>query len=519
MTGTPVENSLTDFWSLFDTVKPGLLGSFQDFNRTWVLPVSRAMKQGRVEEAQQLRVSLGRDLRAAAGHYMLRRTKEEKLDGLPRKIVHDGALEPQYSAQMSGEQLARYNSVVNGIAMARANGDAAQLRTLLLPSLRSLQKVSLYPELLAGEPAVPNKDLEADEVRKLLARSAKLAVLLNILDEISDRDEKVIIFVINRTLQRILAVALAKIYSLASISIVNGEAPSVSRTRTGKQPRRRAGEKADDFGDDRSRMERIRDFEKEPGFQIICMSPLAAGVGLTVTGANNVIHLERHWNPAREAQATDRVYRIGATRDVHVYLPLLRHPTLMSFDENLNELLRRKTEIRDTVMAAEEVQAADFDSQKLFGTEILPSAPVTSEWLKIMNWEVFEAVTASLAGRIFQGTSWLTRRTGDHGADVVVCADGKNAIIECKLSRHTYGISEAACKPYTACREYAERLGKPFDTAVLAVNAPAVAQNVRDRAASLGVTIWDRAFLAEELDRQPLLWHDVERMLHSERLA
>lgn len=514
MTGTPVENSLTDFWSLFDTVKPGLLGSFQDFNKTWVQPVSSAMKQGKTDEAQQLRISLGRNLRDTAGHYMLRRTKEEKLDGLPRKIVHDGALEPQYSAEMSGEQLARYNSVVNGIAMARADEDGARLRTLLLPSLRSLQNVSLYPDLLAGEPALPNSGAEYTDVRKLLTKSAKLELLLNILDEIRDRDEKVIIFVINRTLQRFLATTLECIYKLPNISIVNGETPSVTRNSSGRQLRR-TGQQTDN----RSRIERIRDFEKQPGFQIICMSPLAAGVGLTVTGANNVVHLERHWNPAREAQATDRVYRIGATKDVHVYLPLLRHPTLMSFDENLNELLRRKTELKDAVMTVEEVQAADFDRQKLFGTEILPSARVTSEWLKTMNWEFFEAVTACLASRIFGGTSWLTKRSGDHGADVVVCTDRENVIIECKLSRHAYGDSEAACRPYTACREYANRLGKPFNTPVLAVNAPSVAQNVRDRADSLGVTIWDRPFLAEELDRQPLPCHEVESMLHSERLV
>ena len=87
----------------------------------------------------------------------------------------------------------------------------------------------------------------------------------------------------------------------------------------------------------------IERFEGEPGFGIIIMSPIAAGVGLNVTGANNVIHLERHWNPAKEAQATDRVYRTGQTRDVNVYLPVLRHPEQVSFDVNLDRLLQRKT--------------------------------------------------------------------------------------------------------------------------------------------------------------------------------
>jgi hypothetical protein len=72
-----------------------------------------------------------------------------------------------------------------------------------------------------------------------------------------------------------------------------------------------------------SRVKRIQRFEASPGFG--AMSPLAVGVGLTVVGANRAIHLERHWNPAKEAQATDRVYRIGQTRDVHVYFPMALH--------------------------------------------------------------------------------------------------------------------------------------------------------------------------------------------------
>ena len=91
----------------------------------------------------------------------------------------------------------------------------------------------------------------------------------------------------------------------------------------------------------------ISDFESREGFNIIIMSPVAAGVGLTIVGANNVIHLERHWNPAKEAQATDRVYRIGQIRDVNVYIPVLHHPDHESFDVNLHRLLTQKTLLKD----------------------------------------------------------------------------------------------------------------------------------------------------------------------------
>ena len=96
------------------------------------------------------------------------------------------------------------------------------------------------------------------------------------------------------------------------------------------------------------------------------MSPLAAGVGLTVVGANNVIHLERHWNPAKEAQASDRVYRIGQKKDVNIYIPILDHPERLSFDRNLHELLKHKIDIKDAVVTPEEVKPEDFNIEELF---------------------------------------------------------------------------------------------------------------------------------------------------------
>lgn len=90
------------------------------------------------------------------------------------------------------------------------------------------------------------------------------------------------------------------------------------------------------------------------------MSPVAAGVGLTVIGANNVIHLERHWNPAKEAQATDRVYRIGQTRNVNIYIPALHHPEHMSFDVLLNKLLMNKLAVSDAVVTPQAVTETEI---------------------------------------------------------------------------------------------------------------------------------------------------------------
>ena len=76
------------------------------------------------------------------------------------------------------------------------------------------------------------------------------------------------------------------------------------------------------------RQKRVERFQQGEGFDVMILSPRAGGVGLTLTAANHVIHLSRWWNPAVEDQATDRIYRIGQTRPVHVYYPIAIHPTL-----------------------------------------------------------------------------------------------------------------------------------------------------------------------------------------------
>lgn len=87
------------------------------------------------------------------------------------------------------------------------------------------------------------------------------------------------------------------------------------------------------------------------------MSPIAAGMGLNVTGANHVIHYSRHWNPAKENQATDRAYRIGQEKDVYVYYPMAVSKSFISFDETLDDLLNRKTSLASsTIFPTERVE-------------------------------------------------------------------------------------------------------------------------------------------------------------------
>ncbi|HHW2795441.1 TPA: helicase-related protein, partial [Pseudomonas aeruginosa] len=112
--------------------------------------------------------------------------------------------------------------------------------------------------------------------------------------------------------------------------------------------------------DELTRKKLIGVFESKPGFNIMIMSPVAAGVGLTVVGANHVVHLERHWNPAKEAQASDRVYRIGQKKDVHIHLPAVLHPQFDSFDVHLDRLLRGKLMLKDAVVTPEVVSEGEM---------------------------------------------------------------------------------------------------------------------------------------------------------------
>lgn len=311
-TGTPVENSLRDFWSLVDTAQPGLLGRWSDFQETWVHPMHEA--QG-VEHER-----LGRALRDEVGPFMLRRIKEDHLDDLPPKHLHE------YRMLMPQAQVETYDRVLAD-HRARAGRKGAALETLL-----QLADASLHPGLVSG-------GLDGDR-RQVEASARTLVAVRDVLEGVRDAGEKAIVFAKRKDMQRALSLWLREIYGLP-VEIVNGDTPAT--------------------GSGDTRIAKIRAFEARPGFNVIIMSPLAVGVGLTVVGANHAIHLERHWNPAKEAQATDRVHRIGQKRPVHVHYPIALHPAVDSFDVNLDRLLRSKLALKDAVVVPQEVSQDDLE--------------------------------------------------------------------------------------------------------------------------------------------------------------
>ena len=501
VTGTPVENQLTDFWCIFDTAVPGLLDSYQDFRKTYVRPLLRAG-----EALPQIRREVGERLRSHVGALMLRRIKEDYLEGLPIKSVYVGVRDttekqeysPSLDCAMSASQLTIYDTVVEATVQGISEGNGP---SHFLTGLQRLRDVSLHPDLLGGgELSLPAtvQDCQA-EARK----SGKLAALLNVVDKIKDRQEKVLIFVINKRLQAFLSHALGKIYGMP-VAVLNGDTKAVAKRKSIL-----------------TRQRLIEQFEALDGFGMMIMSPVAAGVGLTITGANNVIHLERHWNPAKEAQATDRVYRIGQSKNVSVFIPVLHHPEHDSFDLHLHRLLAKKVDLKDAVVAPEIVTHESFQQTDIFGQTTAQHAPSLSEKdLDLIGWEQFEALVAELLCRAFDGEVQLTPVSNDKGCDVVLLSARGNLLAQCKHTKYQVLQGDSFIREiYASQKFYANHLVKDFQKLAVFTNARKVSKQGAKAAKVHEVQLYDRAWILKYLRQHSITRFDLLRRLDKPRLT
>lgn len=307
LTGTPVENRLADLWTIVDTVEPGRLGSLKEFVATYE-PQSGVDPEGLAR--------LKKRLVFPDPPLLQRRMKKTTLQGLPAISHHATRVE------MPPAQAEAYESVVRG-----ARGGAPGR---MLQSLQELRAVSLHPK--------PEMDSSDDE---FICQSARLVEAMRILDSVAAHRQKALLFIEARAMQAALMEILQRRYQLEDPPLViNGDVPG------GK------------------RLARAEEFQQQPGFGVLILSPRAGGVGLTITEANHVIHLGRWWNPAIEDQATDRVYRIGQRQPVHVYTPLAVHPKYgdASFDVRLDELLRQKRALSHELLAPPEAGKGDLEN-------------------------------------------------------------------------------------------------------------------------------------------------------------
>ena len=503
VTGTPVENSLADFWCLMDTAKPGHLDAYQDFLAEYIKPILQSSN----EDKTKVRIGVGKRLRQHVGALMLRRIKEDELEGLPKKTQFTGGQTNQFTTHldvlrcvMPDRQRQSYDTVVQIVNEEQKSGE---MGNPVLSGLHRLRNVSLHPGLLEGDGLlVPTNRAEAMDI---IGESGKLQGMLNLLHEIRERQEKVIIFVINRNLQALLKAALGKIFE-RQISIINGETKAIASKRS-----------------EQTRKSLIAEFEREAGFNMIIMSPLAAGTGLTIVGANNVIHLERHWNPAKEAQATDRVYRIGQRKNVNVYVPVLHHPAsgVISFDLNLDRLLSIKTALKDAVVTPEEIDP-QLLGDNIFSlnqsSEASSSYVYRPEDMRNLSWQEFEAFIAELMARHYKSEVMLTKQGADKGADIVVRGE-KNVLVQVKYTTSEKLNSETPLREIFAAKQpYSEAMKIKFDELILATNAN-IPRRVREQANTYYVNLWDFTHIKEMLTQHQITEKDILRRLDKQRIA
>ena len=329
-TGTPVENSLTDLWCLFDFIQPGLLGALNEFGRKYRQPVDARNDNDH---------KLLDELRALVEPQILRRLKSDVAKDLPEKIE----LTDCKTLPISDSQLRLYKSEVSRFeqmqTLTEHTGGSKSITILGL--LHTMKMICAHPHSV-----YPEGDL--------LQVSPKMRWLMAQLECISRSAEKVIIFTELRDIQRALQITILDRFGL-HVTVINGD----TNASSDKGP---------------SRQSLIDTFQSKPGFGVIILSTTAVGFGVNVQAANHVIHFTRCWNPAKEDQATDRAYRIGQTKNVYVYYPTIAGVEFESFEQKLDKLLTRKRELAsDMLNGTGDVNVLDLINYPSIGNNIILS--------------------------------------------------------------------------------------------------------------------------------------------------
>ncbi|VAX39025.1 Helicase, SNF2/RAD54 family, partial [hydrothermal vent metagenome] len=330
LTGTPVENRLTELWSIMDFLNPGYLGAGATFRRRFAVPIERYHDQGKAEQ-----------LRALVQPFILRRHKSDpsiKVD-LPEK------LESREYCHLTREQASLYEACVGKMLKSVGSAEGMHRRGLVLSSLIKLKQI-------CNHPAQALKDFDPEAGRPPeVSRSGKCVRLMEMLDEILASDEKSLIFTQYRQMGHLLSLMLRHEFDREVLFLHGGTAQG------------RRVSMIDEFQD--GGMEK----------PIMILSLKAGGVGLNLTAASHVFHYDRWWNPAVENQATDRAYRIGQDKTVYVHKFVVRG----TLEERIDEMIESKMELASSIVGAGERWLTELSTDDLRSILTLRTDTVEAE--------------------------------------------------------------------------------------------------------------------------------------------
>jgi len=309
LTGTPVENRLSELWSIMHVLNPGLLGSARSFRERFAQPIERD------HDADATAC-----LRRATGPFILRRLKTDRsiITDLPDKI------ETVDRCPLTREQATLYQAVVDDLLAGAEEAEGIARRGLVLAGLLRLKQVCNHPAHFLADGSA------------LRGRSGKLTRTEELLEEILSEDEKVLCFTQFTTWGDMLLPYLQRQFRTAAMWLHGGV-------------RRKA------------RDEMVGQFEQPGGPPLFLVSLKAGGTGLNLTAASHVIHLDRWWNPAVEDQATDRAYRIGQRRTVHVH----KLVTVGTVEERIDAMITAKRDLAHRVVGTGEDWLTELSTEDL----------------------------------------------------------------------------------------------------------------------------------------------------------
>jgi SNF2 family DNA or RNA helicase len=313
LTGTPVENHVGDLWSLMEFLNPGLLGSRAAFRRNFLVPI-QAHGDLRAAEA----------LRRVTRPFVLRRVKTDPAiaPDLPEKV------ETLESCTLTQEQATLYRAVLRDVEEALAEGaDGIRRKGLVLATLLRLKQVCNHPAQYLGDGS------------RIGGRSGKLARMVELLAEVLEEGQRSLVFTQFVEMGRILVRHLGETFG-REVLFLHGGVPRKERDRM---------------------VARFQDEEAGEAPPLFVLSLKAGGTGLNLTGATHVFHYDRWWNPAVENQATDRAFRIGQRRNVHVH-KLVCAGTL---EERIDRMIEAKKETADAVVGTGEAWLTELDDRQL----------------------------------------------------------------------------------------------------------------------------------------------------------